>query len=101
MSASSSYMQAAERKIRREQKLVHLQGVGDMPGTPAGELETGDRLMWNYGSVYEVTSVRQASPQFVAITERGSDGREWSRRLRKDRLVVRTRPGERFARATR
>jgi hypothetical protein len=105
MSFASSLAQDYERRRRREQNLVHLQYVGDMPGTPAGELEVGDRLMWNGGAVYTVTAIEQPSPQFIKITERadgGSNkGEEYTRRLRRSRLVVRARPGESWPRAQR
>lgn len=101
--STSSMMQAIERQVRREAGLVHLQYVGEMPGTPAGDLEVGDRLMWNGGAVYTVTAIREASAKFIEITERaegGSNaGREYQRRLKKDRLVVRAKLGARFQRA--
>jgi hypothetical protein len=100
--STASMMQALERGERSERGLVHLQFVGDLPGTPAGELEAGDRLMWNGGAIYTVTAIRQASPKFIEITERadaGSNkGQEYPRRLRMDRLVVRAKPGEKFRR---
>jgi hypothetical protein len=97
-------MRDLENQLRREQGLVHLQYVGEMPGTPAGDLAVGDRLMWNGGAIYTVTAIREASPKFIEITERadaGSNaGKEYQRRLKKSRLVVRARPGEKFHRAT-
>ena len=89
---TSSMMQAVERQLRREEGLVHLQNCGDFKGTPAGEIAAGDLLAWNYGSVYEVLTVRQASPRFIEISERKygePDSETYTRRLRKDRLVVR------------
>ena len=76
---------------------MHLLDVGDMPGTPAGELAKGDRLMWNYGSVYEVVTVRGVSPgpSWSPSGAAGTAG-SYTRRLRKDRLVVRAQPGERL-----
>jgi len=72
-----------------------------MPGTPAAELQAGDRLMWNGGAIYTVTAIRDVSPKFLELTERaegGSNkGQEYPRRLRKDRLVVRAKPGETFS----
>jgi hypothetical protein len=88
---------------RRERKLVHLQYVGEMPGTPAGELETGDRLMWNGGAIYTIVKIERVSPQFIKVTERAdggsNQGQEYTRRLKLDRLVVRAKPGEKFKRA--
>ena len=90
--STASMMQAIERRHRRDNGLVHLQGCGDFKGTEAGEIGAGDLLAWNFGSVYEVLAVREVSPQFVEITERKhgeADGNGYTRRLRKDRLVVR------------
>ena len=92
---------AAEHRARREQGLVHLIGVGDMPGTPAGEIGVGDRLMWNYGVVCKVLSVYEASYRFIEIRECDEakpEGDVYERRLRKNRLVVRAGPGEKFKR---
>jgi hypothetical protein len=95
MSVYSNVAAAYERRERREQGLVHLQFVGDLPGTPARDLEAGDKLMWNGGDVYVVLSVREVSAQFIEITETAAsgskweDGKEYPRRLKKDRLVVR------------
>ena len=89
---------AAERRHRKEQRLVHLQYCGDFAGTPAGEIQAGDCLAWNYGTVYDVVAVRPVSAQFVEVSERKHGepgGQVYARRLRKDRLVVRCVPGGR------
>lgn len=70
-------------------KMVHLQYVGDVPGVEASELSAGDRLMWNFGMVSTVVSVEDASPKFIRIVERAKDGQDYTRRLKKDRLVAR------------
>ena len=73
---------------------IHLQGVGRVLAQPASNLEPGDRIMWNYGSVYTVVSVEDVSPKFIAIVERDKDGKDWGpRRLKKDRLVARMAKG--------
>lgn len=90
MSASAAFAAAAGRRIRREAGLVHLIGVGDVPGVPAAKLRTGDELMWNYGETTIIAGIRPASPMFVTVTELGCGGRTSTRRLRNDRLVVRT-----------
>ena len=69
---------------------IHLIGVGRVLAVPASELVVGDRLMWNYGSVYTVVSIEDVSPKFLAITERDKDGKVWpARRFKKDRLLAR------------
>lgn len=92
MSTYGNFAAAYDRRNRREQRLVHLQFVGDLPGTPAAELAVGDHLMWNGGAVYVITGLREASPKFIEITERDArkpDSQEYTRRLKKDRLVAR------------
>ncbi len=71
--------------------LVHLQGVGDLDGTPAGKVKPGDRLAWNYGYVTIVTAVRPVSAKFVEIDQDGTGqfaGQSSTRRLKADRLVA-------------
>ena len=69
---------------------IHLIGVGKVLAVPASELVVGDRLMWNYGSVYTVVSIEDVSPKFLAIAERDKDGKVWpARRFKKDRLLAR------------
>lgn len=92
MSTYGNFLAAYDRRVRKEQGLVHLQFVGDLPGTPAAELALGDHLMWNGGAVYVITGIRDASPKFIEITERDArkpESREYTRRLKQDRLVVR------------
>ena len=73
----------------RDRGLVHLQYVGDVPGTPAERLRVGDRLMWNGGALSEVLTIEEASPAYLAITARSSrSGEVRPRRLKKDRLVA-------------
>ena len=67
---------------------IHLQGIGNAPAIQASELREGDRIMWNHGYTYTVVSIVDVSAKFIAITERAADGREYTRRLRKDRLVA-------------
>ena len=44
--------------------------------------------MWNYGYTYTVVSVEEASAKFIWLTERAEDGKEYTRKLRKDRAVA-------------
>ena len=92
MSAYSNFAAAYDRQQRRERGLVHLQFIGDLPGTPSSELAVGDHLMWNGGAIYVITGIREASPKFIEITERNArkpGSQDYTRRLKKDRLVVR------------
>ena len=45
--------------------------------------------MWNGGSIFEVVSIGfSKTGKTLNIVEKGSDGREWNRRLNSDRLVA-------------
>lgn len=71
---------------------VHLQYVGDVPGTRADTLIVGDTLMWNGGSRAAVIAIKDVSKCFLVVTERSLDcadkGAEYARRMKKDRLVA-------------
>lgn len=68
---------------------IQLQYVGKVPAKPANELKIGSKLMWNGGSIFEVISIEfSKTGKTLNIIEKGSDGREWNRKLRSDRLVV-------------
>jgi hypothetical protein len=68
---------------------MRLQGIGLVKGTPAGEVKPGMRLMWNYGSTYDVVSVEQIAPQTVLIHERSTESGEiYARKCRIGRLVA-------------
>jgi hypothetical protein len=82
-------MAATGRDQFMSQITIHLQAIGDLPGTLARDLKVGDRLMWNYGYVYTIAAIEDASAKFLRVTERAEDGREYTRRLRKDRAVAR------------
>lgn len=40
-----------------KKQLVHLQNIGNVPGTPASKLRVGDRVMWNFGYVSTVERI--------------------------------------------
>ena len=68
---------------------MHLQGIGDYPAIPAGDLVVGDVLTWNYGYRYEITSITPCGKQSVKVTEKSlADGTEYTRTMRRTRLVV-------------
>jgi hypothetical protein len=69
---------------------IHLQGIGRVPAKPASELKVGDILSWNCSpNGYVVVSVRDVSPKFIEIVEKNrSTEEEFTRRLKKDRLVA-------------
>nr|DAU09519.1 MAG TPA: hypothetical protein [Caudoviricetes sp.] len=36
---------------------IHLQGIGQHPAKPAGELKVGDTLCWNFGYTSRLTEI--------------------------------------------
>lgn len=68
---------------------IHLQGVGRVPATPATSLKAGDQLIYNYGGVYQITKITDATPKYFDVTEVSSEtGQENTHRVKKDRLVA-------------
>ena len=68
-------------------KTKHLQGVGTVNAKPAASVVAGDKLQYNYGDVYTVEAVREASKQFVEFDQRCAKGRLYTNRYKKDKLV--------------
>ncbi|MFE6000407.1 hypothetical protein ACFQ6C_26660 [Streptomyces sp. NPDC056454] len=69
---------------------IRLQGVGWVPAVPAHELAVGDQLMYNGGSVSQITKIVDATPKFFTIHEVCTQrGEEYQRRVKKDRPVAR------------
>lgn len=69
---------------------IHLQGIGRVPAVAARKLKVGDQLTYNYGGVYQITKIEDASPKFFRIFEVSAEtGEEHSSRVKKDRLAAR------------
>lgn len=67
---------------------IRLQSVGWVPARQANEIKVGDRLMWNFGSVYTVEKVVQSKTgKTIEITEKSSEGKAYTRKLGSTRLV--------------
>jgi hypothetical protein len=67
---------------------IHLQGVGRVSGILAKDLQVHMRLMWNYGSTFEVIKITDKSAMFLEVIERSTEGKDYTRRLKKDRVVA-------------
>ena len=67
---------------------IHLQRIGLHIAKPAGEIQVGDILVWNYWSTSSVVSVREISKCFVEVSSRSENGIVYPRRMKKDRLVA-------------
>ena len=67
---------------------IWLQEVGLFRAKPAGELQVGDIMVWNYGSTSTVLTIRHKGKS-VFVTERDHEGREYpERRFLASRLVA-------------
>lgn len=67
---------------------VQIQSVGRCAGKPAGQLQIGDRTIWNFGGTSTfVGYAKETKAQVVAIFCE-PDGTRWEKRMGKDRLVA-------------
>jgi len=86
------------KREAKKMKTVHLQGMGNYAGSPAKNLQSGDRIMWNYGCIEEVVAV---SPSTTGKTVKAilksvvdsygraiHEGAIGTRKLGAERLVV-------------
>jgi hypothetical protein len=73
------------------EKKIRLQTVGWVPADEVGNLEVGDRIMWNGGNTSEVTDIEQVSRCFRMISLKSSEtGKpQTPRRLKTTALVAR------------
>jgi hypothetical protein len=70
-----------------EKPTVHLQYCGRHTAKPAGDLVVGDVMVWNYGMTSVVVSITPKGAQSLTVVE-SVDGKEYSRVMRKTRLVA-------------
>lgn len=68
---------------------IRIQGIGWVPADEAGNVEVGDKIMWNSGTTSEVTAIEAVSPQFIRVSLKGADGDETPRRWKRSSLVAR------------
>jgi hypothetical protein len=69
---------------------LRLQGVGIKPAVRAAELESGDVTMWNYGKKETILGIVKETAKTIVFNIKSNDsGYVGTRRLAKDRLVVR------------
>lgn len=67
---------------------IHLQSVGTVPAIAAEKLRVGNVMMWNFGSTSTVETIENASPYFLLVTEKTKEGKLYSRKMKKSRLVA-------------
>lgn len=67
---------------------MRLQSIGNVLGTPAGEIKKGDILMWNFGSKSEVLEILNETSKTISIKEK-QVGTSYigERKMTKSRLV--------------
>jgi hypothetical protein len=72
-------------------KKIRLQVIGWVPADEVGNLEVGDRIMWNGGNTSEVTGIEQVSRCFRLISLKSSKTgeQEGQRKLKNTSLVAR------------
>ncbi|MCX4799637.1 hypothetical protein OG497_37920 [Streptomyces sp. NBC_01242] len=72
-------------------KKIRLQSVGWAPADEVGNLEVGDRIMWNGGNTSEVTAIEQVSRCFRLISLKSTETgeKETPRRLKNTAIVAR------------
>ena len=74
--------------VIKPQATVQLQSVGRVAAKPAGELQVGDVIMWNYGYTSTVAAVTaRGTTQIVVRTQRDNDS-TYTRMMSKTRLVA-------------
>lgn len=70
-----------------------IQGFGNVAGTPAGELKTGDTMVWNNGTPTKVGKILKQTEKTVVLEDVYTDGngqeRIYERKLLKSRIVAR------------
>jgi len=82
------------RQRRKEQNLIHLQGVGEVLAKPAKDFKIGEKFMWNTGATSEIVAIIKETKAFIIFktkTTKDFFGKDeikyWERKLKKDRLV--------------
>jgi len=73
---------------------TYLQGIGNVKGTPAGELKVGDTMLWNYGNESKVGKILKETDKTITIEEHWVSSfsgklESGERKLLKTRIVAR------------
>jgi hypothetical protein len=67
---------------------IHLQSIGEVESIRADEVEPGMSVMFNFGIVYTVVSVKQVSKWYLSITLRDKMGNTHDMRKRTISQIV-------------
>ena len=68
-------------------KKIQLIGYGLVDAQPAKNIKPGNKLMWNYGVTSVVETIEKETKTQIVIRERYDNGKSYSRRMGKERLV--------------
>lgn len=72
---------------------IHLQGIGLVHAKPARDFAIGEFAVWNYGHTSEILAATPKGKTQILWRTRTSDGKEWDRVVKADRLVAYTNAG--------
>lgn len=68
---------------------IHLQSVGKMPAQPAKNIKAGTKIMWNFGSVYQILEVTKETDKMIFVkTQSIEGGKIYETKYLKTRLVA-------------
>lgn len=70
------------------QLCIWLQSFGWAPAKKASEFKAGEKMLFNFGITNEVVEIKEASKQFVSVTVKGRDGKEYTSKKKKESLVA-------------
>ncbi|MCG2614906.1 hypothetical protein LZZ85_11460 [Terrimonas sp. NA20] len=82
----------ANKTIIDGQVCIWLQCFGWASAKPASAFMTGDKVLYNFGSVYTITEIKELSACFLQFTEQCRDGKTYTRKAKKDRLFAFIKP---------
>lgn len=70
-------------------EFIQLQSIGKVKAKQAGELKTGDKMIWNFGEKSTVLSIEKETAKSIWIKEiSDKSGNIYERRFLKTRLIA-------------
>lgn len=68
---------------------IHLQAIGRVAAKPAGELQVGDVIKWNFGYLSPVIKIEPRGKMMITVYTQSNDGDTvYMRAMNKTRLVA-------------
>jgi hypothetical protein len=68
--------------------VIHLQGIGKVPAKRADEFTAGEMMLWNFGEKSMFAGRVKETAKMITILELNSDGKEFTRKCKKSRLIA-------------